>query len=89
MIKLTRLNGEQFLLNAELIRYVEACPDTFVTLTCGDRVVVRQTLDEVLGLALEYQRSKSLLPQLIPPRAAAAPLAPRGSRSQSTVENLI
>lgn len=82
MIKLTRLNGEPFLLNAELIRYVEACPDTFITLTSGDRVVVRQTLDEVLALSLDYQRSKMLLPTLFPPRTVAPgrtdtlPLAP-------------
>ena len=30
MIKLTRLDGEAFLLNAELIKYVEQRPDTFV-----------------------------------------------------------
>ncbi|MGD0384188.1 MAG: flagellar FlbD family protein, partial [Thermoguttaceae bacterium] len=35
MIKLTRLSGEAFILNAELIEYVEARPDTFVTLTTG------------------------------------------------------
>src|SRR5689334_19624460 len=33
MIKLTRLGGEVFVLNADLIRYVEARPDTFITLT--------------------------------------------------------
>lgn len=62
MIKLTRLNGQTFLLNAELIRYVETLPDTYVTLTCGDRVVVRESLDEVLRRAVEYQRSKRLIP---------------------------
>ena len=36
MIQLTRLDGEPFVLNAELIRYVERRPDTFVTLTSGD-----------------------------------------------------
>ncbi len=65
MIKLTRLNGEEFILNAELIRYVEALPDTFVTLLDGDRIVVRETMDEVLARAVEYQRSKYLIP---PPR---------------------
>ena len=68
MIKLTHLNGEAFILNAELIRYVEQRPDTFITLTCGDRVVVRESMDEVLERTIEYQRSKHLLP---PPRPAA------------------
>ena len=65
MIKLNRLDGEAFVLNAELIRYVEARPDTFVSLTTNERLVVKQTMDEVLDLALAYQRSKHMLPTLI------------------------
>jgi flagellar protein FlbD len=62
MIRLTRLNGEPFLVNAELIKYVEARPDTFLTLTTNDRVVVRESLAQVLDSVLEYQRSKLLVP---------------------------
>jgi flagellar protein FlbD len=64
MIKLNRLDGEPFILNAELIRYVESRPDTFVSLTTGERLVVKQSMEQVLELALEYQRSKYLLPTL-------------------------
>jgi flagellar protein FlbD len=64
MIRLTRLGGEPFLLNAEMIRYVESRPDTFVTLVGGERVVVRESMDEVLRRAVDYQRSKHLLPTL-------------------------
>ncbi len=66
MIHLTRLNGKSFILNAELIRYVESLPDTYITLTDGDRLVVRETLNEVLRLTLEYQRSKYLVPPPAP-----------------------
>ena len=62
MIKLTRLAGEPFLLNAELIRYVESRPDTFVTLTSGERLVVRESMDEVMRCVIDYQRSKHLFP---------------------------
>lgn len=62
MIRVNRLDGEAFLLNAELIKYVESRPDTFVTLTTGERVVVRQSMDEVLRLTLEYQQTKGLVP---------------------------
>ena len=62
MIKLTRLNGEQFILNADLIRYVESRPDTFVTLTTGERVVVAETMDEVMMRAIAYQQAKHLIP---------------------------
>ncbi len=62
MIQLTHLGGEPFLLNADLIRYVEARPDTFITLNAGDRVVVEESMDEVLRRAIDYQRAKHLIP---------------------------
>ena len=62
MIKLTRLDGEPFVLNAELIRYVERRPDTFVTLTSGERIVVSETMDEVVRRAVEYQQQKHFMP---------------------------
>jgi flagellar protein FlbD len=62
MIKLTQLGGETFLLNAELIKYVETRPDTIVTLTNGERLLVREPMDEVLRRAIDYQRSKTLFP---------------------------
>ena len=62
MIKLTRLDGEAFILNADLIRYVEARPDTFITLTTGDRLVVKEKMDEVMERAVRYQQTKHLIP---------------------------
>ncbi len=63
MIKLTRLDGEQFVINADLIRYVEQRPDTFITLDSGDRIVVTESMDEVLRRAVVYQQAKHLLPR--------------------------
>ncbi len=63
MIQLTRLDGEAFILNAELIKYVEQRPDTFITLTLGDRIVVAETSEEVLERTIEYHRNKRLLPE--------------------------
>ncbi len=67
MIKLTRFDGEEFIFNADLIRYVEARPDTFITLTTGERLIVRETMDEVLERAVRYQQMKHLIP---PPPAS-------------------
>lgn len=64
MIKLTKLDGQPFVLNAELIRYVDERPDTFVTLTSGDRIVVLETMQNVMDAAVDYQRSKHLIPNL-------------------------
>ena len=72
MIKLTRLDGSEFVVNADLIRYVESRPDTFVTLTDGDRVVVRESLDDVLGRAVDYQRAKHMIPAPYAPRQCAS-----------------
>jgi flagellar protein FlbD len=68
MIKLTRLDGEPFILNADLIRYIESRPDTFVTLTTGERVVVTETMDEVVERAIRYQQTKHLIPSPVAPR---------------------
>jgi len=62
MIKATRLDGEQFVFNAELIRYVESRPDTFITLIDGERIVVQESMDDVLALAIRYQQTKHLIP---------------------------
>ena len=57
MIKLTRLNGDEFVLNAELIRFVECRPDTYITLTSSDRLIVKESVDEVVKRSLEYSRA--------------------------------
>ncbi|MEP1647777.1 flagellar FlbD family protein, partial [Rhodopirellula bahusiensis] len=72
MIKLTRLDGEAFVLNAELIRYVERRGDTFVTLNNGERLAVRETMDEVVDRSIEYQQRKHFLPPM-PTTLGSAP----------------
>ncbi len=62
MIKLTRLSGEEFILNAELIRYVESHPDTHIILTTNERFMVREPMDEVVRRAIEYARQVRVIP---------------------------
>ena len=64
MIKLTRLNGKPFVVNAELIRTVEELPDTTIKLINGDHFIVKETMDEVIDRAIEYGRS---LRKMLPP----------------------
>lgn len=71
MIKLTRLDGEPFVLNAELIRYVERRPDTFITLTSGDRIVVSESMDDVIEAAVQYQQQKHFWPAASPRSVSA------------------
>jgi len=70
LIKLTRLGGEPFILNAELIRYVESRPDTFITLVSGERLVVAESPDEVVRRAVAYQQAKYMVPPRPSVRAA-------------------
>lgn len=57
MIVVTRLNGEQFVINADLIQIVEERPDTTITLTTGKHIVVRESMNEIIALAVDYGRS--------------------------------
>lgn len=57
MIVLTRLNGRRFVLNSQLIRTVEETPDTTIRLTTGESVMVRETMEEVVERAGDYERS--------------------------------
>ena len=57
MIKLTRLNGEEFVVNADLIRFVESRPDTYVTLTSSDRLIVRESVEEVIKRSIAWARA--------------------------------
>lgn len=56
MITLTRLNGQQLVVNAEKIRYVEATPDTIVCCESGEKLLVKETIQEVVRRAIEYAR---------------------------------
>jgi flagellar protein FlbD len=56
MIRLTRLNGRPFVLNAEQIKTVEETPDTMITLLTGDQLVVRERMEEVVRRAVEFAR---------------------------------
>lgn len=62
MIKLTKLNGEEFVVNAELIRFVERRPDTYVTLTTDDRFIVKESLEEVISRSISYSRLVRIAP---------------------------
>jgi len=64
LITVTRLNGKKFVVNADLIKVVESNPDTTIKLTTGDTMIVSETLQEVVELAIDYGRS---MRKLIPP----------------------
>ncbi len=57
MIRVTRLNGERFALNPDLVERVEGHPDTVVFLVDGTRYVVTESVEDVLVEIREYRAS--------------------------------
>lgn len=55
MINVTRLNGKKFVINCELIEFIEETPDTIITFTTGTKVVVRESADEIVNEIKKYK----------------------------------
>ncbi|HHZ13089.1 MAG: flagellar FlbD family protein [Caldicoprobacterales bacterium] len=56
MIKVTRLNGKEFVINTEIIEFIESTPDTVITTTTGKKVIVKEDVDEVINRVIEFKR---------------------------------
>jgi len=56
LISLTRLNGKQFILNSELIEFIEATPDTVISLASGKKIVVSESVDDTIDKIVKYKR---------------------------------
>ncbi len=55
MIKVKRLNGKEFVINSELIEFVEETPDTVISLTTGKKVVVQESVEEVIEKIIAFK----------------------------------
>lgn len=56
MIPLRRLNNQPIMVNPDLIESLEATPDTVVTLTSGNKLIIRDSMDEVREKIIEFKR---------------------------------
>ena len=57
MINLTKLNDSRIVINSDLIEFVEALPDTIVTLTTGKKIIVKESVEDVVDKVVEYKRN--------------------------------
>lgn len=57
MICLTRLNNQRLVVNADLVKFVEETPDTIITLRDGEKILVKESADEVVLRIRDYMRS--------------------------------
>lgn len=56
MIPLRRLNNQPVVVNCDLIESIEATPDTVVTLTSGNKLIVRESLEEITRRVIDFKR---------------------------------
>jgi flagellar protein FlbD len=74
MIRLTRLNSHALTINSDLIKFIENAPDTVITLTTGEKIVVLESTDDVLRRVIAFRRAvlAGLLPVGADPNSALA-----------------
>ena len=65
MITVTRFDGSHLVINADLVEFLEATPDTIVTLTTGKKVVILEPLDVVINAIIAYKHSVIVGPQIL------------------------
>ena len=82
MVRVTRLDGRELVVNAELIELLEATPDTVITLSTGRRLVVRESVAEVVRRVVAYRRRVAVRGG----RAAAVPVVRRAGQGPAAAE---
>ncbi len=56
MIVLTKINNAPIAVNADLIQYIEETPDTVITMTNDDKVVVQESMAKIIQRVVHYRR---------------------------------
>jgi len=56
MIQLTRLNNHPLVINSDLIKSIESAPDTVLTLVTGEKIIVLESVENVLEGIVEFRR---------------------------------
>ncbi|MCP4572093.1 MAG: flagellar FlbD family protein [bacterium] len=62
MIKVTKLNGREIVVNADLIEFIESTPDTLISLTTGRKIMVLEDLDDVIQRSVGYRMQSRIYP---------------------------
>jgi flagellar protein FlbD len=59
MISITKLNEQEVVINSSLIELIESTPDTTITMTTGKKIIVRESLEDVMDRIAAYQKRLS------------------------------
>jgi flagellar protein FlbD len=57
MINVKKINGEEIIVNCELIQMIEFSPHAVLSLTTGDKLIVDETRSDILRKIIEYKRA--------------------------------
>ncbi len=60
MIKVTRLNESELVINADLIEFIEPIPETIISLTTGKKIMVKENVDEIIERVAEFKRRSGI-----------------------------
>jgi len=55
MITVTKINDRDIVVNCDLIELIESTPDTTLTTTTGRKIIILDTIDEVLDKVVAYK----------------------------------
>lgn len=55
MIRLTKINGQEIYINNDLMEFIESTPDTIISLTTGKKLIVKETVEEVIDKIIEFK----------------------------------
>ena len=64
MINLTRLNRDHVVVNCDLIEIIEITPDTVLSMTTGQRIMVLESPSEVVERVVAFRRRIAGLPSI-------------------------
>jgi flagellar protein FlbD len=56
MIELTKLNGSRLVVNSDLIEFIEAAPDSLITLTTGTKIMVQEKIPDIIAAIIRFRR---------------------------------
>ena len=63
MIDLQLINGTHITMNADLIEFMEATPDTVISLSSGKKMIVKEPISEIIDKIVEFRRRIGVSPK--------------------------
>lgn len=73
MIALRKINGSEFILNADFIESIESTPDTMLSLKSGKKIMVQNKVDDIVRKVIKYKQLSNQTLQVVQQKPSGAP----------------